>query len=39
MSMDQQLRLGRSGKAVLFCGAGFSADCLAFESDENIGTE
>lgn len=38
MELNNQLLLGRKGRAILFCGAGFSADCLAFSSDESIGT-
>lgn len=30
--------MGRNGGAILFCGAGFSADCLNFKPDDTIGT-
>lgn len=39
--MDEFLRrlnLARSGGGILFCGAGFSADCLNFKPDETLGT-
>jgi hypothetical protein len=35
---QRRLNLARSGGGVLFCGAGFSADCLNFKPDETLGT-
>ncbi len=35
---ERRLNLARSGGGILFCGAGFSADCLNFEPDETLGT-
>jgi hypothetical protein len=35
---ERRLDLARNGGGVLFCGAGFSADCLNFEPDQTIGT-
>ena len=37
MAMDDLLRKGMNGGNILFCGAGFSADCLNF-SKKNLGT-
>ena len=36
MQLSDRLNRARSGRAVLFCGAGFTADCLNF-SDDTIG--
>lgn len=33
-----RLDLARNGGGILFCGAGFSADCLNFGPDETLGT-
>lgn len=33
----EALSRARSGKAVLFCGAGFTADCLNFDDSESLG--
>lgn len=35
--LHQLLQTGRNGHAVLFCGAGLTADCLNFVNDETIG--
>ncbi len=35
---QRRFNLARNGGAVLFCGAGFSADCLNFKPDETLGT-
>lgn len=35
---QRRLNLARNGGGILFCGAGFSADCLNFTPDETIGT-
>lgn len=35
--LRQLLQNGRNGSAVLFCGAGFTADCLNFEEDPTLG--
>ncbi len=35
---QRRLNLARNGGGILFCGAGFSADCLNFEPDEKLGT-
>lgn len=35
---QRRLSLARNGGAILFCGAGFSADCLNFDPDETLGT-
>lgn len=35
---ERRLNLARNGGGILFCGAGFSADCLNFAPDETIGT-
>jgi hypothetical protein len=35
---QRRLNLARSGGGVLFCGAGFSADCLNFKPDNTLGT-
>ncbi len=37
MSLDDYIRSGVNGGNILFCGAGFSADCLNF-NDEELGT-
>ena len=37
MSLEKFLTLGAKGGNLLFCGAGFSADCLNFSSSE-VGT-
>ena len=34
---QRRLNLARSGGGILFCGAGFSADCLNFKPDETLG--
>jgi SIR2-like domain len=34
----RRLSLARNGGGLLFCGAGFSADCLNFNPDETLGT-
>ena len=34
---QRRLNLARTGGGILFCGAGFSADCLNFSPDETIG--
>ena len=34
----RRLNLARNGGGILFCGAGFSADCLNFNPDETLGT-
>lgn len=36
--LAERLNRARSGGAILFCGAGFSADCLNFRPDETLGT-
>lgn len=36
--MLERLNRARNGGAILFCGAGFSADCLNFNPDEALGT-
>jgi len=33
-----RLNLSRNGGGLLFCGAGFSADCLSFGPDQSLGT-
>ena len=35
---QRRLNLARNGGGILFCGAGFSADCLNFSPDEMLGT-
>mgnify|MGYP001050956209 CR=1 FL=1 len=35
---QRRLDLARNGSGILFCGAGFSADCLNFKPDETLGT-
>jgi hypothetical protein len=35
--LRQFLQRGRNGNAVLFCGAGLTADCLNFEDDSTLG--
>lgn len=35
---QRRLNLARNGGGILFCGAGFSADCLNFKPDETLGT-
>ncbi|OLP49567.1 hypothetical protein BJF91_21335 [Allorhizobium taibaishanense] len=35
---QRRFNLARSGGGILFCGAGFSADCLNFKPDETLGT-
>lgn len=35
---QRRFNLARNGGAILFCGAGFSADCLNFNPDETLGT-
>ncbi|MGI9452060.1 MAG: SIR2 family protein [Geminicoccaceae bacterium] len=37
MTIGKLLSKARSGKAILFCGAGFSADCLNFDDADQIG--
>jgi len=34
MSLEAYLKNGNNGGNILFCGAGFSADCLSFNDDE-----
>lgn len=34
----RRLDLARNGGGILFCGAGFSADCLSFTPNETLGT-
>lgn len=34
----ERLNRARSGGGILFCGAGFSADCLSFKPEETLGT-
>lgn len=34
MSIEKHLTLGQEGGCLLFCGAGFSADCLNFSNEE-----
>lgn len=36
-NLQQSLQNSRNGSAVLFCGAGFTADCLNFEEDPALG--
>ena len=36
--LQRRLNLARNGGGILFCGAGFSADCLNFKPDETLGT-
>ncbi|NSY70313.1 hypothetical protein G6L35_13865 [Agrobacterium tumefaciens] len=36
-NLQQKLQDSRNGNAVLFCGAGFTADCLNFEDDPALG--
>ena len=35
---QRRFNLARNGGGILFCGAGFSADCLNFKPDETLGT-
>lgn len=35
---QRRFNLARNGGGILFCGAGFSADCLNFKPDEMLGT-
>lgn len=35
---QRRLDIARNGGGILFCGAGFSADCLNFKPDETLGT-
>lgn len=35
---ERRFNLARNGGGILFCGAGFSADCLNFKPDETLGT-
>lgn len=35
---ERRFNLARNGGGILFCGAGFSADCLNFMPDETLGT-
>lgn len=35
---QKRFNLARNGGGILFCGAGFSADCLNFNPDETLGT-
>ena len=37
MDLTDRLASSNAGGAVLFCGAGFSADCLNFEFDQQLG--
>ena len=36
-NLRQLLERGRNGNAVLFCGAGLTADCLNFDDDSSLG--
>ncbi len=36
--LRQLLQRGRNGNAILFCGAGLTADCLNFDDDSALGT-
>lgn len=36
--LQRRLDLARNGGGILFCGAGFSADCLNFQPDKTLGT-
>jgi hypothetical protein len=36
--LERRLNQARNGKGILFCGAGFSADCLNFDDPGEIGT-
>jgi hypothetical protein len=36
-AFDARLSQSRRGGAILFCGAGFTADCLNFDSSEEVG--
>jgi hypothetical protein len=36
-TLQSLLARANSNKAILFCGAGFTADCINFESEEDIG--
>jgi hypothetical protein len=38
VGFDARLNQARTGKGILFCGAGFTADCLNFDVPEEIGT-
>lgn len=35
--LEERLSRGRAGRAILFCGAGLTADCLNFEDAEPLG--
>lgn len=37
VDLQERLQKGRNGHAVLFCGAGLTADCLNFEEDSALG--
>lgn len=37
-SYKQRMHLAQKGGGILFCGAGFSADCLSFEAEQTLGT-
>lgn len=37
-NFEERLNQARTGKAILFCGAGFTANCLNFEEHVEIGT-
>lgn len=37
-NLTERLNRARTGGAILFCGAGFSADCLNFKPEETLGT-
>ena len=37
MHFDQRLDRARAGRGMLFCGAGFSADCLNFTDAATLG--
>lgn len=37
-AFETRLNQARNGRGILFCGAGFSADCLNFSGPEEIGT-
>ena len=38
LTFEARLNQARNGRGVIFCGAGFSADCLNFNPDVTIGT-
>ena len=38
LTFEARLNQARNGRGIIFCGAGFSADCLNFNPDVTIGT-